>query len=85
MTEQDKISNEGSLMSLANGYLGICALGGFAWIIMAMVDSPYPAVMLSIGIGLIITGAIVFCCIRLLIGMSHSLRVIVKQTATEKD
>jgi hypothetical protein len=76
MTEQDKIATEGSLTSLGNGYFGICALGGIIWIVMAMDGSPAPAVMLSIGVGIILTGAMVFCGIRLLVGMSHSLRTI---------
>ena len=81
MTESEKIVTETSLNSLGNGYFGICAFGGLIWIVLAMYDSPAPAVMLSVGVGLILTGAMVSYSIRLLVGMSESLRTIVRQTS----
>ena len=77
MTEQEKIDNEASFLSLARGYLGTCCLGGLIWIVLAM-ESQAMAVMLSIGVGAILTGAMVFCGIRLLVGISHTLRVMLQ-------
>ena len=79
MTEQEKITTETNLNALGRGYFGTCVLGGILWVVMAM-DSPVPAVMLSVGVGLILTGAIVFYGLRLLVGMSHSLRAIAEQS-----
>lgn len=79
MTEQEKITTETNLNALGRGHFGTCVFGGILWVVMAM-DSPVPAVMLSVGVGLILTGAIVFYALRILVGMSHSLRTIAGQS-----
>lgn len=80
MTDPEKIKTEESLAALGRGYFGICALGGVIWIVLAMSDSLAPALCLSLGVGLLLSGGVAYYLIQLLIGMSHSLRTIAEQT-----
>ena len=81
MRDEEKLAIETSLAALGRGYFGVCVLGGLIWIVLAFSESAAPAVMLSIGVGLIITGAIVFNTLRILVSISDSLRLLVSQTA----
>ena len=82
MTEQEKIDTETSVVSLGNGYLVVCVLGGCGWSWLALGSNGHTvALMLSVGVGLLLTGGMVSSLMRLLAGMSETLRQIARQTS----
>ena len=83
MNEQDKIATEATVVSLGRIYLLVCLLGGGLMILSAsmrmgdyQVNPLLIGMMIGAGVGTIFTGAMVGFLMRLLAGISSTLREI---------